>query len=204
MDARETFEDRVSRTLDVLFDGASLLTREPRRAEDLVVSVVVDAARRYTGLREQREFRKWIVGRLVKQYLEFAGAADTERLEEAGPDEAADVRVPATRAAAGEGHDALFARLSFLDRRDPEKLDRIIRESMEELPLVERAAVWLVGALDFSYGEAAAILGVPVRELRGTLFRARRELQARVSVALQGETPGGRRTGREGGGHGGR
>jgi DNA-directed RNA polymerase specialized sigma24 family protein len=69
-------------------------------------------------------------------------------------------------------------------------MGRLIRAEMRELGLIERTALWLVNVADFTYSEASGVLDLSTIELRGTLLRARRELQARLAIALQGELPG--------------
>ncbi|MFQ5690518.1 MAG: RNA polymerase sigma factor [Gemmatimonadota bacterium] len=193
----ETFEEKVSQALDALFDGATLLAGDERRAEELVVSIVVHASRRWSavGDAEAGGFLKWIVGRLVRQYLEYAeerdkgrdGDGEATRHERPGFEAVA----PVERAGLGEATvDGLLPRLEALEDSSPDELGRLIRRCMRELPGEERAAMWLVDVMEFSYAEAARALKVDRRNLRERLFRARRELQARVAIGLQREMYG--------------
>jgi RNA polymerase sigma-70 factor (ECF subfamily) len=56
--------------------------------------------------------------------------------------------------------------------------DPRIRQALDRLPPVFRAAVWLVDIDELSYVEAAAALRCPVNTLKSRLFRARRHLAA--------------------------
>ena len=184
MNATETFEEKVSRSLNALSDSAQLLTENPGRAESLVVSVVVDASRVYGRSKVEGDFNKWIVGRMVKQYLDY--------LEETGgwPENEL-VRSPEslerfTRSSASDV-DAMLRGMNALEADGSDRLGQLIRDAMQRLGLLERTALWLVNVADFTYAEASAVLELNPIGLRDTLLRARRELQARLAIELQRE-----------------
>lgn len=191
MASEGTFEERIGDSLDALFDGAELLTRESLRAEKLVLSVVVEAARSHPrGPGEAVDFRKWILGRMVRQYVEYAegdvlGEAEEDRASGEGSASVAPEEVP--EGEAGSAVESLLTNLSTLDRSAPDRLGVLIRSAMRELRLYDRAALWLVNVMDFSYAEAARSLGIGPAALRRTLRRARKELQLRLAGALQAE-----------------
>lgn len=179
---RETFEEKVSEALDALYDGADLLTGEPARAEALVIGVVVEAARAaHPPPLEPEDFRTWILGRLVRHYLDYIDASG-----DAEPRPAASVPDPAA-APAREETGALVEGLNRLDASAPGRLGELIRGAMGELPVRERAAMWLVDVMEFGYADAARSLGIRLRVLRETLYRARRDLQLRLGAALREE-----------------
>ncbi|MFQ5679627.1 MAG: RNA polymerase sigma factor [Gemmatimonadota bacterium] len=193
-EGQETFEERVSGSLDALFDGATLLVGQPDRAEALVVSVVVEAARTYPRP-EGEGFRKWILGRLIRHYVRYVEAAhdgEERKARQAGSGSEPVANRDTTL-------DALLLSLAELDRAGPEQLGEIVRGCMGELPVRERAALWLVNVMQFSYAEAARVLGMRLGLLRETLYRARKDLQGRLAVALQRELSDPGRLGRASG-----
>ena len=185
MDAT-TFEEKLSGELDALYDGALLLAPHAERAEAFVVDVVRSAAGRPSP--EAPAFRPWILRRLVRHVL--------DELEEVPPEES-----PAPPAA-GEGIevselDHLLRDLARLEAAEGARLGDLLRACMRELPLRDRAALWLVTVMGLDYGEAGAALRTGREEVRDRLYRARRELQGRVALALRevsesGSGPGSR------------
>lgn len=184
MKASETFEDKISRSLNALADGARLLTGSPGSAESLVLSVVVDASRVYARSEVEGDFGKWIVGRMVKQYLDYLDETGgwLENTPVSSPESSE--RFPYS---SESDADAMLRGMSALESGDSDRLGHLIRAAMRELGLLERTVLWLVNVMEFSYAETAAVLALNQSELRDTLLRARRELQARLAVALQRE-----------------
>ena len=83
--------------------------------------------------------------------------------------------------------------MSDMEGRAPDRLAAAVRRGLSELALEDRMAIWLVNVMGFDYRDAAAAMDLQLPELRQRLFRGRRELQARVAVALQRELDRGRR-----------
>ena len=52
-----TYEERVGRSIDALYDTATILTGDRERAESLVVTAVVEASRRYRRDPPEGDFR---------------------------------------------------------------------------------------------------------------------------------------------------
>jgi len=183
MAAPRTFEERVGEKLDVLYDGALVMTGSDTRAETLVLDVVVSAARAYRHGDRAPDFGKWIVGRLVRQWLEYErDRSRRERLHGPAPKE----RRPAMGQEGGAG--TILRRVLGDDTAGGiggRRLDALIDKALHELPPERRAAVWLVGTMRFGYGEAAVALGVDRATLRGLLFQGRRELQMRLAILLK-------------------
>jgi RNA polymerase sigma-70 factor (ECF subfamily) len=61
-----------------------------------------------------------------------------------------------------------------------------LRAALMELPVGERAAVWLVDAMGFDYGEAAMIMGLPAGTVGSRLNRARSALRRMLAPAETG------------------
>lgn len=173
------FEERVSAVLDALYDGAELLADSAPRAESLVIAVVVEAAREPTWPEAPQAFRSWILARLVRHYLGYAAATKGSEGRAEG-----EVR-PTAGASESRGAVAMADLVERLDREEPERLTETIRRCMRELPLRERAALWLVNVMEFPYAEAAAALGIRFGELRDLLYRARGEMRFRIALELR-------------------
>ncbi|MGH7539898.1 MAG: RNA polymerase sigma factor [Gemmatimonadota bacterium] len=184
MDDRVAFEEKVGSALDALHTGARLLTRDPGRAEALVVGAVTEAFRsRSPG--EESGFKTWIVGRMVRRYIEHAGedtAVSDDRLRDSALDEDAGEAAPEEMSPELE---ALVNRLESLEARDPDGLGRLIRSTLERLALLERAAVWLVTVIGFTYAEAGSALNVGVADVRALVLRGRRHLQRQLALELR-------------------
>lgn len=182
MDDRVAFEEKIGRALDDLYTGALLLTRDADRAESLVVETVAEAFRARRREPDSDSFRNRIVSRMVHRHLDRSD----EDVSVRGADEAQrhDDR-PALDAL-----QALLHRLDTLEAEDPEGLARLIRVELQELPLLDRAAVWLVTVLGFTYAEAASALHVDSSHIRRCVFRGRYALQLRLGRALGGPTRG--------------
>lgn len=166
-------EESVSAVLDTLFDGAILLAGDPVRAEALVVDATsgacADYARSYTGA----DFDIWLITRMIRRWFDAHGLIDID-----DPMQDADVR----RA----GHlDDVLLELTRIETDDPDALPDLVRRAMSELPLVQRAVLWLVNVVGFSYADAARAVGSDRFVVAETLFAARRSLQYLLAVALR-------------------
>lgn len=189
MEERETFEERVGPALDALFDGALLLVEDRPRAEDLVVAAVLDASRRYRAVNPPRDFRKWIVGGLVRWYLERDDRAAEDAVVAPGGGGAPVGTDPPEEGAPGAvgALGTLAADLAVLEREDPARLGRLVRGSLRKLPARRRLAVWLVDVMEFSYAEASRAMGSGADDFRETLYRARRDLQPLLGPAVRAD-----------------
>jgi RNA polymerase sigma-70 factor (ECF subfamily) len=70
---------------------------------------------------------------------------------------------------------------------------REVLETAAQLPDEQRAVLWLIVVEEFSYREAAEILGVPVGTVMSRLHRARRELRKRLASSPLNRRAQGRR-----------
>jgi len=173
--ARETFERLVGEHLDGVYRFALRLTRNPTTAEDLVQEAMLNAWRSFRTFREGTNIRAWLHRILMNAYVDRYRKA--QRTPEVLQDEIDDSYL---LAGAREG-------LALSEAGNPEAqvLDRImdveVRDSLEALPLVFRAAVMLVDVEGFSYKEAAEILGVPVGTVMSRLYRGRQALKRQLA-----------------------
>lgn len=181
MDDRVTFEEEVGRALDDLYTGALLLTRDRDGAESLVIETVADAFQARSRAPGGDGFLKWIVRRMVRRQLELSdGEASAPRAEGEKPGH--------DRRPTPDALEALLRRLGALEAEDPDGLGRLIRFELQKLPLLDRAAVWLVTVLGFTYAETASVLRIDSSGVREHVFRGRRELQLRLGRALRDRT----------------
>lgn len=175
-DARARFERLVGEHLDGLYRVARRLTRNQAGAEDLVQEAMLKAWRSFHTFREGTNIRAWLYRILMNAHI------DRHRKDARSPevlqDEIGDAYL---YAGAREG-------LALSEDGNPEVqvLDQImdaeVRESLDELPVVFRAAVMLVDVEGFSYKEAAEILGVPAGTVMSRLYRGRQALKRRLAA----------------------
>ena len=139
---------------------AFALLRDRDRADDLVQDTLERALSRWLLRRADGDVRAWLF--TIQRNLHVSRWR-SERLRGANVelDEAAGA-VPARQEAALEVHDVLAA--------------------MEHLPEEQKSLLLLVGVEDFSYGDAARILGMPIGTVMSRLSRARQRLRALVET----------------------
>jgi RNA polymerase sigma-70 factor (ECF subfamily) len=172
---RDIFAAEVERLADRLYGTALRFTRNRDAAEDLVAETVARAWAKLDELRDPQAFEGWIQRILSNTFI------SQWRHRRASPE----VSLEAPDGGAEEPF-SLFEQLHqpfLLWWTNPEEaaIQSLLREDMERaldgLPDVFRIAVVLVDVQGNSYGEAAAILGVPVGTVRSRLARARAQLQ---------------------------
>jgi len=140
---------------------ARALTGDVVHADDLVQDCLARAwSRRHLWLRKKR-LRQWLFTIMHNLHVN-ALAKDARRPGEVPWSDGL------TTASVGPGQDA---RLEA----------RAIVEALAHLPPDQREAVLLVGLEQFSYAEAAAVLGIPLGTLMSRLHRGRERLRALTS-----------------------
>lgn len=168
-------EESVSAVLDTLFDGAILLAGDPVRAEALVVDATVGACDEYSRSYTGADFDTWLVTRMIRRWFDAHGTADSDEsiLE-------AEMR--------GAGHlDDVLTELARIEQDTPDALPELVRGAMSELPLVQRAVLWMVNVAGFSYADTARAVGSDRFAVGKTLYAARHSLQYLLALALRGE-----------------
>lgn len=175
--SKKQFENQVLALLGPLHGVARRLTRSEADAEDLVAETVARAWRSLDSLESEAAFRAWIFRILNNTFL-------------------SDVRRPAARAqyeslereeiAEDEAGFSLFEQmhqpfLLWFSTPETEFLDKVLREDLERalaaLPDHYRIVVVLSDLEEFSYGEIAQTLDIPIGTVRSRLARARSALQ---------------------------
>jgi RNA polymerase sigma-70 factor, ECF subfamily len=172
--ARARFEALVGEHLDGLYGTALRLTRSRPAAEDLVQDAMLKAWRAFFTFREGTNIRAWLYRILVNAHF------DRHRKDRRSP-QVVHEEIGDAYLYAGARESAM---LSEAGNPEVQVLDGImdaeVRESLEALPLVFRAAVLLVDVEEFSYKEAAEILGVPEGTVMSRLYRGRHSLRRRL------------------------
>jgi RNA polymerase sigma factor (sigma-70 family) len=167
------FAEQVARLADRLYGTALRLTRSGADAEDLVAETVAKAWTKVGELRDPHSFEAWIQRILTNAFM------SEWRHRRASPEVAME---PET-----EGQPfSLFEQLHqpfLLWWATPEKeaISTLLREdigrALDALPDAFRIAIVLVDVQEYSYAEAAELLGVPIGTVRSRLARGRAQLQ---------------------------
>ena len=162
------------RHIDALYRSALRLTRKPEDAEDLVQETYLRAYRYRSKFQPGTNEKAWlftIMTNLFRNRLRQRPAPQ-DPLDEPGTDFFI--------------YDQLRREGMPVHLMSPEEIvvDRAfgdeVKRALEELPVAMRMVVMLVDVEDFSYKEAAAILGVKIGTVMSRLHRGRRALQQRL------------------------
>jgi len=173
---REAFAELVRGCQAKVFQTIVSFTRNTQDADDLMQDVFVQAYRRLDRFKGRSTFFTWVYRIAVNHTLNFL----KRKKREAGRRELDERTVrPADNPASG-GPEAEAVR---------EELERRIREAVDALPLIYRAAFNLVAGQGLSHGLAARALGVTENTVSWRMHRARKMLQAKLGPYLQGGDP---------------
>ena len=173
---REAFAELVRGCQAKVFMTIVSFTRNTQDADDLMQDVFVQAYRRLDRFKGRSTFFTWVYRSAVTHTLNFL----KRKKREAGRRELDERTVrPADNPASG-GPEAEAVR---------EELERRIREAVDLLPLIYRAAFNLVAGQGLSHGLAARALGVTENTVSWRMHRARKMLQAKLGPYLQGGDP---------------
>ena len=162
------------RHIDALYRSALRLTRKPEDAEDLVQETYLRAYRYRRKFQPGTNEKAWlftIMTNLFRNRLRQRPAPE-DPLDEPGTDFFI--------------YDQLRREGMPVHLMSPEEIvvDRgfgdEVKRALEDLPVAMRMVVMLVDVEDFSYKEAAAILGVKIGTVMSRLHRGRRALQKRL------------------------
>jgi RNA polymerase sigma-70 factor (ECF subfamily) len=171
---RARFEEEVLALADDAFRVARRLTGNVPEAEDLVQEAYVRALRSWEQFQPGTNLRAWLL-RIVHNLF-----IDQSRKKARTP-----IMEPVD-----EGDYYLYHRIGGVATPDETDavLDRLsqghINDALASLSEPYRDTVVLVDLLDFSYQEAADILGVPIGTVMSRLHRGRRMLKSRLAEAL--------------------
>jgi RNA polymerase sigma-70 factor (ECF subfamily) len=140
---------------------AFALLRDHDRADDLVQDTLERALSRWLLRRTDGDVRAWLFTILRNLHVS-RWRSERRRAGSVVIDESTMPGVPARQEAALEVHDVLAA--------------------IDQLPEEQKSLLLLVGVEDFSYDDAARILGMPIGTVMSRLSRARQRLRALVET----------------------
>ncbi|MEO0915524.1 MAG: sigma-70 family RNA polymerase sigma factor [Pseudomonadota bacterium] len=142
------------------------LTRDPVLAEDILQEAVIKAWINFHKFEAGTNLRAWLITILRNTFFSEMRKVK-HHAEDAAPN-------PASVPAVPPRHDGVLQMRDF-------------RRAFRRLSLEHREALLLVGAMGFSYEEAAGMCGVPVGTIKSRVIRARRCLAAHLEIE-KGET----------------
>jgi RNA polymerase sigma-70 factor (ECF subfamily) len=140
---------------------AYALVRDHERADDLVQDTLERALSRWTLRRPDGDLRAWLFAIQRNLYVS-RWRQDRRRETPVALEDAVLTGIPARQETALEVHDVLAA--------------------LDQLPEEQKSLLLLVGVEDFSYDEAARILGMPIGTVMSRLSRARQRLRSIVET----------------------
>ncbi len=167
----ETFETDVMSHLDALHGAACRLTRNSATAEDLVQDAVVKALRAREQFKAGTNLKAWLFRILTNTFINHYRRAGLERDTVAG----ADIEPVAEGWVSAD---------TLRQLRNPEEVALLpivegeVRNALDALPTEFRMAVMLCDVEEFSYEEAAEIMGCPVGTVMSRLHRGRKALKS--------------------------
>jgi RNA polymerase sigma-70 factor (ECF subfamily) len=171
-ESREEFEREALEHAEHLYRIALRLTGGPQEAEDLVQETYLRALRSWRRFVPGSNLAAWLATILRNAYLDGVRRQSRRPREEPLDEEASEYE--------------LYNRLTTTGRTPQQvMMDRIARDeitaAVDALPEQYREAVALVDIGDFSYQEAADIVGVPIGTIMSRLHRGRRLLKRELA-----------------------
>lgn len=160
--AKRAVIDRLGECTVALRRYAFALTRSREEAEDLVQETLTRAIVGAGTFRDGGNLRRWLFAIMHNAFI--SGCRSRPPDAEPLPDDLPDAQCAPSQIAHLEAQDVLAA--------------------LGRLPEAQRAALVLIALEEFSYADAARILGVPPGTLMSRLARAREALRR----AMDGET----------------
>ena len=167
---REAFESEALSYLDGLYATALRLTRDSSQAEDLVQDAYVKAFRFADRFEPGTNLKAWLFTILHNTFRNRRrdSSRDPVRADSDALD--SDMALSDT---------SVSPEQQLLDRT----LDADLQAAFDGLPEVFREAVWLRDVEEFTYGEIARVLQVPIGTVMSRIARGRRGLYERLSAA---------------------
>lgn len=169
----DAFNQLVLAYQDLAYNQAFYLLRDKEAAEDATQDAFLIAYRKLNSFRGPN-FRSWllrIVTNLCLDQLRQWKRRQTIALQPLDA-ENEEIESPSWLVDAGLSPEGAVELI---------ELQRLLEQSLAELPAEYRATVYLVDVLEFDYIEAADALGVPIGTVKSRLARARQQLRSMLN-----------------------
>ncbi|MGZ4431260.1 MAG: sigma-70 family RNA polymerase sigma factor [Gaiellales bacterium] len=177
---RARFEEDALSHAEQLYRIALRLSGSPQMAEDLVQEAYLRAFRSWESYKPGTNLAAWLTTILRNIYLDEVRKVGRRPSQESLDEHGDYYLYNHLSETAKEPQDAVLNRLS----------GGAIVDSLAELPPNFREVVVLVDIGDFSYQDAADILGVPIGTVMSRLYRGRRLLKERLAERASKEESG--------------
>ncbi|MBI2220887.1 MAG: sigma-70 family RNA polymerase sigma factor [Acidobacteria bacterium] len=171
-DGRDAFEADALSHLDSLYGAALRLARDADQAQDLVQETYLKAFRAAHRFQAGTNLKAWLFTILHNTWR------NTLRDRGRNP---VDVDSEAVERAVDAGPRSHSPEQVLLRQ----SLGRGLREALDALPPAFRQAVWLRDVEEFSYGDIARMLDVPIGTVMSRISRGRRLLHARLTTGVE-------------------
>ncbi|HYY75388.1 MAG TPA: sigma-70 family RNA polymerase sigma factor [Gaiellaceae bacterium] len=173
---RVRFEEEVLELSDQVYRVARRLVPSREEAEDLVQDTYARAFRSWRSYSPGTNLRAWLMRILTN--LNIDRGRREQRTPDMRPMEEGDYFLyNRLEEASGDGEERIVERLSQ---------DGVV-QALSAVPHNFRDVIVLVDIGDFSYGEAAQILDVPIGTVMSRLHRGRRILKSELAQVAVGE-----------------
>jgi len=176
---RVRFEEEALSHADQLYRVALRLSGSQQAAEELVQEAYLRAFRGWRGYRPGTNLAAWLATILRNAFLDEARKQSRRPTQESIDDTSEYYLYNHLTETAVEPQEAVLNRLS----------GGAIVDSLSEIPPNFREVVVLVDIGDFSYQDAADILGVPIGPVRSRLHRGRRALKQALANHASKQEP---------------
>ena len=164
---RAQFEEEALAHADQLYRIALRLSGSQQTAEELVQETYLRAFRSWRSYRPGSNLAAWLATILRNVFLDEARRQQRRPAQESFEDTTEYYLYNQLAGPSGEPQEAVLNRLA----------GSAIVEALADVPPAFREVVVLVDIGDFSYQEAADILGVPIGTVMSRLHRGRRALK---------------------------
>jgi RNA polymerase sigma-70 factor, ECF subfamily len=176
---RVRFEEEALSHADQLYRVALRLAGSQQAAEELVQEAYLRAFRGWRGYRPGTNLAAWLATILRNAFLDEARKQSRRPAQESIDDTSEYYLYNHLTETAAEPQEAVLNRLS----------GGAIVDSLSEIPPNFREVVVLVDIGDFSYQDAADILGVPIGTVVSRLHRGRRALKQALANHASKQEP---------------
>ena len=165
------FEELALPLFDSLYNFACWLAQDRSEAEDLVQETYAKALKGFASFEPGTNFRAWIFRILRNTFL--TSRTGLKAAHQVSLDlEEQENEAPVTKETPE----------SILLERDSQQ---VLREALEELPVIFREVVLLCEVEEMSYQEIALSLSIPIGTVMSRLARARRALRETLARKLE-------------------